>query len=202
MAKRKPNIVDILIIVVIVALAALAVFKFGVVNKNEATGVGDAAETRTITAFIDEDTAAKLYEGMPLSFNVSGSYLTYLGYISEIKDAFVETAAGNILIPIEIHTDDTKGIRLGAEAEIEIILQKKTDVILIPISALGKGKTVFIINTDGVIEERKIKTGVSNGNLIEVTSGLFEGEKLITDLTEEIKAGISAREKREDEQNH
>ena len=38
MAKRKPNIVDILIIVVIVALAALAVFKFGVVNKNEATG--------------------------------------------------------------------------------------------------------------------------------------------------------------------
>ena len=54
MAKRKPNIVDILIIVVILALAALAVFKFGVVNKNEAARVSDAAETRTITAFIDE----------------------------------------------------------------------------------------------------------------------------------------------------
>ena len=54
MARRKPNIVDILIIAVIVALAAVAVFKFGVVNKNEATGVGDAAETRTITAAIDK----------------------------------------------------------------------------------------------------------------------------------------------------
>ena len=54
MAKRKPNIVDILIIVVILALAAPAVFKFGVVNKNEAARVSDAAETRTITAFIDE----------------------------------------------------------------------------------------------------------------------------------------------------
>ena len=51
MAKRKPNIVDILIIVVILALAVLAVFKFGVVNKNEAARVSDAAETRTITAF-------------------------------------------------------------------------------------------------------------------------------------------------------
>ena len=66
MAKRKPNIVDILIIVVIIALAALAVFKFGVVNKQEATGVGDAAETRTITAFIDEvrmPTVNALHEG-------------------------------------------------------------------------------------------------------------------------------------------
>lgn len=54
MARRKPNIVDILIIIVIIALAGLAVFKFGVVNKNESTGVGDAAEQRTYTAFIDE----------------------------------------------------------------------------------------------------------------------------------------------------
>ena len=54
MAKRKPNIVDILIIVVVIALAALAVFKFGVVNKQEATGVGEATEMRTVTAFIDE----------------------------------------------------------------------------------------------------------------------------------------------------
>ena len=66
MAKRKPNIVDILIIVVIIGLAALAVFKFGVVNKQEATSVGDAAETKTITAFIDEvrmPTVNALHEG-------------------------------------------------------------------------------------------------------------------------------------------
>ena len=66
MAKRKPNIVDILIIVVIIGLAALAVFKFGVVNKQEASSVGDAAETKTITAFIDEvrmPTVNALHEG-------------------------------------------------------------------------------------------------------------------------------------------
>ena len=38
MAKRKPNIVDILIIVVVVALCAVAVFKFGVVNQKESAG--------------------------------------------------------------------------------------------------------------------------------------------------------------------
>lgn len=38
MAKRKPNIVDILIIVVVVALCAVAVFKFGVVNQKDPQG--------------------------------------------------------------------------------------------------------------------------------------------------------------------
>ena len=54
MAKRKPNIVDILIIVVVVALCAVAVFKFGVVNQKESAGVDASEEQRTYTALIDE----------------------------------------------------------------------------------------------------------------------------------------------------
>ena len=50
MAKRKPNIVDILIIVVVVALCAVAVFKFGVVNQKESAGVDASEEQRTTSA--------------------------------------------------------------------------------------------------------------------------------------------------------
>lgn len=66
MAKRKPNIVDILIIVVVIALAAVAVLKFGVVNKTESSGVDASEEQRTYTAFIDEvrmATVNALHEG-------------------------------------------------------------------------------------------------------------------------------------------
>ena len=66
MAKRKPNIVDILIIVVVVALCAVAVFKFGVVNQKESAGVDDSEEQRTYTALIDEvrmATVNALHEG-------------------------------------------------------------------------------------------------------------------------------------------
>lgn len=66
MTKRKPNIADILIIVVIAALCVVAVFKFGVVNQEESTGVDASAEQRTYTAFIDEvrmATVNALHEG-------------------------------------------------------------------------------------------------------------------------------------------
>ena len=47
MAKR-PNIVDILIIVVVVALCAVAVFKFGVVNQKESAGVDASEEQKNL----------------------------------------------------------------------------------------------------------------------------------------------------------
>lgn len=155
-----------------------------------------------VTAFVDEETAFKLYIGMNLSFKASGSYKTFLGKISDIKDTFVQMETGNKLIPIEITPDSLIGLKTGAEAEIEIILQKKTKTLLIPIMALGKDKTVYILNTEGIIEERKVKTGISDGNMIEVISGLFEGEKLITELSDDVKNGVSAKEKRINEQDN
>ena len=68
--------------------------------------------------------------------------------------------------------------------------------------ALGKDKTVYILNAEGIIEERKVKTDISDGNMIEVISGLFEGEKLITELTDDVKSGVSAKEKRINEQDN
>lgn len=54
MAKRKPNLIDLIILLVIVALCGAAVYKFGTVNRNEAAGVADAEELTAYTAFIDE----------------------------------------------------------------------------------------------------------------------------------------------------
>lgn len=66
MTKRKPNIVDLLILVVIVGLCAAAIYKFGFVNQRESAGVADSAEEITYTAFIDEvrmATVNALHEG-------------------------------------------------------------------------------------------------------------------------------------------
>lgn len=87
MAKRKPNVVDILILVVIVALAVVAVFKFGVVNKQEAAGIGEEAEQITYTAFIDEvrmATVNALHEGDQIFDEKTG---IYIGTIQKVSHA-------------------------------------------------------------------------------------------------------------------
>lgn len=66
MSKRRPNIVDILIILALVAVIVLAIVKVAVVNRAESSGVDESAEKTTYTAFVDKvrmPTVNALHEG-------------------------------------------------------------------------------------------------------------------------------------------
>ncbi|KXL51964.1 hypothetical protein CLNEO_26630 [Anaerotignum neopropionicum] len=66
MAKRRPNIVDFLIILTLVAVVVLAILKLGVVNRVESSGTDEAAIRTTYTAFVDKvrmPTVNALHEG-------------------------------------------------------------------------------------------------------------------------------------------
>ena len=85
MKKRKPNIVDILIIAVVLLLCAGAAFKFGVVNQKEAAGVEDSEQQRTYTALIDEvrlATVNALHKGDKIFDEKTG---ICIGTITDVK---------------------------------------------------------------------------------------------------------------------
>lgn len=83
MAKRKPNIVDVVMILVLAAVCVLAIYKFGFVNSRESAGVEAEATKREYTAFIDEvrmATAEALHKGDLIFDDKTGIC------IGEIKD--------------------------------------------------------------------------------------------------------------------
>lgn len=66
MAKKRPNVVDILIILALVAVVVLAIVKVGVVNRVESSGVDESATKTIYTAFVDKvrkPTVDSLHEG-------------------------------------------------------------------------------------------------------------------------------------------
>lgn len=75
------------------------------------------------------------------------------------------------------------GIKLGMTADIEIIVNKKENVMVIPKDAARQkeGKTVVRTLKDGVVREQIIQTGLAGDEFIEVVSGLSEGEEIIVD---------------------
>jgi len=54
MAKRRPNVIDIGIVLVLLAVIGLVGYKFGVVNRREATSLEEGSKITTYTAFIGE----------------------------------------------------------------------------------------------------------------------------------------------------
>ena len=92
-----------------------------------------------------------------------------------------------ISFPVEIEvTGDTKGLRLGGSARVEIVTEEDRDHLSIPRDAVYDENKVLVLNrankdaAEGTIEERTVKTGVKNDTDIAVTSGdLKEGDIVI-----------------------
>ncbi|MFB7884163.1 efflux RND transporter periplasmic adaptor subunit [Microbacterium sp. NPDC056057] len=69
----------------------------------------------------------------------------------------------------------------GLQAQLDIDLGTVSDVLVVPTTAVKGGAgsgVVWIDGRDGELEERTIALGVSDGTIVEVTSGVEEGEQV------------------------
>jgi HlyD family secretion protein len=81
---------------------------------------------------------------------------------------------------------------VGYSADVEVVLAVRESVVRIPTSALLEGNRVLLAASDGTLQERTVKTGLSNWEYTEVLDGLSVGDSVVTSLEREgVKAGVS-----------
>lgn len=105
------------------------------------------------------------------------------GKIVEIEPA--ETVISQVVyykIKVSVETEFDK-IRSGMTANVDILVDKKEDVLIIPQRALSykEGETFVKIPVKDGFEEKQIEIGLSgNSSEVEVLSGLQENDEVIT----------------------
>ncbi len=73
-------------------------------------------------------------------------------------------------------------LREGLTVTVTIIIEEKTDVLLVPNAAItseGGQSYVQVVSPSGETEQRAIQTGLSDFQFTEVTEGLSEGEQIL-----------------------
>lgn len=109
------------------------------------------------------------------------------GKVTEISPALDPTSR---MFKIKIEADN-KGLLLkpGMFVRADIILQEKTDVIVIPkdiiLDRRGR-KTVYVIQR-GIALERRLELGIETSDRVEVVSGLDAGDSLIIEGFETLR---------------
>lgn len=84
---------------------------------------------------------------------------------------------------------------VGYSADLEVILDSHEHVLRVPASALQEGSKVLVYvpegnNRQGKLEERVVKTGITNWEYAEVLDGLKAGDRIVTSLERDgVKAG-------------
>ena len=84
----------------------------------------------------------------------------------------------------------------GLYAEAELQLDRKDDIPSVPVQALireGDKASVFVVNTNGVLEQRSVQVGLQTSNDAEIVSGLEEGERVVVSDRSSLKAGQKIR---------
>lgn len=144
-----------------------------------------------VKAPMDEIDAPKIRPGQPVRITLEamagkvfeGSVKRVAPYITA-----VEKQARTVEVDVDfVRPDEARGMLVGYSADVEIVLDSRPDVLRIPTSALREGQRV-LVEENGVLAERGLRTGLSNWEQTEVMEGLQAGERIVTSLE---RAGVA-----------
>ena len=157
-----------------------------------AATIADVSELKINTS-VSEYLAPKIKAGDPVEIRIATlGNNTYKGEITAISPA---PAAGGLTYPVSISvTDESGDVMAGMFAEISIISDEKDDVVCIPSDAviIKAGRPIVVVLKSGDIPEfREVTTGIDNGELVEIISGLSPGETIVAVGQHYVKEGIA-----------
>lgn len=101
-------------------------------------------------------------------------------------------ASGESTLGVKVSIQKPVGIIMDFEADVEILLEKKEDVIRIPIESIiykEQGKPMVFLEKGGILEEREVVLGLSSDNYLECLEGITPGERIVLNPTDSLKAG-------------
>ncbi len=94
-----------------------------------------------------------------------------------------EVDADTRAFPIHIETPNTAGrLRIGQRVSLEIAGDAAKETPAVPVSALVEedgGLTVYVQRTGELFEKRLVRTGIRDGDWIEIVDGVGEGERVV-----------------------
>jgi HlyD family secretion protein len=137
---------------------------------------------------VNEANIANIIPGLPvdITFDAFGPDKTYKGTVTEVDPAST-VISGVVNYKVTASVEKIPDLRPGMTANMTINIKQKPHVLVVPARAIlvdEKGaKTVRVITDTKTkkYEEVPVTTGLEgDGGLTEVTSGLSEGEEIVT----------------------
>ncbi|NMG35449.1 efflux RND transporter periplasmic adaptor subunit [Azoarcus sp. TTM-91] len=146
-----------------------------------------------VKAPMDEVDAPRIRPGQPvrISFEaLPGRH--FAGTVRRIAPYITAVEKQARTVEVDVYfdqPDEARGLLVGYSADVEIVLDHRSDVLRIPTAALREGNKVLVLGADGVLAERGLRTGLANWEQTEVLEGLAAGDLLVTSLE---RAGVAA----------
>ncbi|WP_373778961.1 efflux RND transporter periplasmic adaptor subunit [Glaesserella sp.] len=149
-------------------------------------------DTMKVNAKISEADVVHVAAGAPVTFTLLGEPAKpFHTHIDAVKLAPVhisepsESSSGAIYYHAMFNVPNPQHkLRISMTAAVTIMLDKREDVLTIPLSALGKMISpdtyyVTVLHKNGKKEQIEVKTGLKDDVNVEIVEGLVEGDTVV-----------------------
>jgi len=129
---------------------------------------------------IPESVAAQIHLGDPVKARVQALNQDIVGKVSRFAGSLDRQTR---TMETEIDFDNRDGHLIpGMYAETQLSLREKKDALTVPLESVarnGDDAIVLAVNSQNIVEERRVKLGVEDGVRVEVLSGLTEQDRVV-----------------------
>ena len=155
-----------------------------IISENTALMTISSLAQLQINGYVPEMEATKIKIGQKVNIRGNGfSNLNYLGKVVEVGLALTsdsQSQNSRDSLPIVVKAESMEGILPGFNVNLDITTTEM-QTLTIPIEALveqDEGNSVWLIN-DGIAHLVPVISGISDGFVIQIISGLETGDKVI-----------------------
>lgn len=128
-----------------------------------------------------ENDLASLHEDQPVSITVAAlGNKAFAGKLSSISQiGKYDTSGSKFTVSADFENDGS--LKLGMSASCSINVRSADNVLSVPVAAIQSGEDgkYVTVKAGDAEEQRKVETGISDGQDVEITSGLNEGDTVI-----------------------
>lgn len=136
--------------------------------------------------------------------NVNSEFKAILYKIVDTKDPIIKILE---FLPKNFEKD-IQNIILNEMLNVRIFLEKKENVLTVPVSAIVKKKEksgektfIYVINKENLVIKKEIQIGVTNGEVIEIYgSGINEGQEIIVNPNDKLQNRIIVKRRNIEEE--
>lgn len=118
----------------------------------------------------------------------------YAGFVARYAKA-LDPIARTLLTEVHIHNPEYE-LLVGLYADVKFLLKPDNIYFLIPTSAViirAEGPKVAILDEHDIIHLKNVTLGLDHGKMMEITSGINENDKIITNPSDNTVEGVKAQ---------
>jgi RND family efflux transporter MFP subunit len=138
---------------------------------------------------VEVSAVANAQVGRPVRVEIPGLHKVIEAKITRTSQK-VNTSTRTMNAEVDVPNDDFSLIP-GMYASVRMDVDARPDSLVIPVEALSRAKnpTVYLIDGDGVIEERQVKLGIETPEKVEALEGVAEGNLVMVGNRALVKPG-------------